>query len=326
MNRGQRGWCQANGPSWFGRTDRTRLAAASRSGHGAFTLLEVLLATGLSLILMVAVYGALELYYRYSQVGQTEMERARIARAVLDMIASDIRSVVFFKKQTSGDRYVSLEETSEEGEFSLEFETPEPTDALAAASGGISGDSQMLVIHVARLEPAELAEAASDVAPMAASELQTVSYFLVGTDSDTALQQAVVAAWSEQTGAEPSSVTGLARLQADRLETAQAEQEGGYDSLAGGARVLAEEIDFLQFEYFDGTQWLEEWDSEAYGGLPVAVAVTIGFRQPEQPPSLLFGGVVSHSTDQYRLVVAVPLAAAYGAESSESAQAGETLF
>ena len=59
-----------------------------------FTLLEILLALGLSVVLLVAVAAAIDLYRRMTIAGQEDVSEARLVRAVLRKIESDIRSTV----------------------------------------------------------------------------------------------------------------------------------------------------------------------------------------------------------------------------------------
>ena len=74
---------------------------ADASGYGVeaprrgFTLLEVVLALGLSSLLMAAIYSALQMHWSYSLTGQVEMERSQVARALFRRIEIDIRSVIF---------------------------------------------------------------------------------------------------------------------------------------------------------------------------------------------------------------------------------------
>ena len=283
---------------WAGRTRRP-------SPRSAFTLLEVLLATGLSLVLMVAVYAALELYYRYSRVGQEEMERCQIARAVLNRMATDVRSVVYRRNEQQRQEGTEGAAASEEG---ATVEVIDPEEAYLSESVGVFGDSETLVLHISRPQAAPLIDGSDADTAAASSDLQSVSYFLVGTESDTALQQLVASELAGEASEEGTPATGLARLQGDRLAMTMADEEGHLQTMAEKAQLLAEEIDFLQFEYFNGTEWVDEWDAVRYGGLPKAIAITIGFRAPEESPSLVFGGTVGASTNQYRLVVALPLA------------------
>ena len=46
--------------------------------------------------------------------------------------------------------------------------------------------------------------------------------------------------------------------------------------------MLAEEVTHLEFQYFDGTEWLDEWDTEEEGGLPVAVLIEIWVASPSE--------------------------------------------
>ena len=66
-----------------------------------FTLLEVLLAAGLSLVMMVAVYGALDLYWKYTSAGNDRSERWQLIRSLSDLIARDIRGIAFHPQEDS---------------------------------------------------------------------------------------------------------------------------------------------------------------------------------------------------------------------------------
>jgi hypothetical protein len=69
--------------------------------------------------------------------------------------------------------------------------------------------------------------------------------------------------------------------------------------------IIAEEVRSLSFQYYDGTQWNDTWDSNTLGadgitpvGSPVAVAVTIGLARGQGPnaPVKLFRQVIAIST------------------------------
>lgn len=66
-----------------------------------FTLLEVVLAMGLAFFLMIALYQAITLQAKYSEVASAEMKEAHLARAVLLGIAADLRAVVVPSPATS---------------------------------------------------------------------------------------------------------------------------------------------------------------------------------------------------------------------------------
>ena len=60
-----------------------------------FTLLEVILAIGLTTLLLAAIYSALDLYWKYTTIGQQQVERAQIARAVFQKITHDFTQCHF---------------------------------------------------------------------------------------------------------------------------------------------------------------------------------------------------------------------------------------
>ncbi len=50
----------------------------------------------------------------------------------------------------------------------------------------------------------------------------------------------------------------------------------------GIALELAEGVDGLNFRYYDGEEWVDEWDSEARKGLPKAIEVVLLMSDPSQ--------------------------------------------
>jgi hypothetical protein len=69
---------------------------------------------------------------------------------------------------------------------------------------------------------------------------------------------------------------GLVRRELDRAVACWAADIGEVGSSTGSGQLLAPEVNYLEFRYFDGAEWLTEWDSEQMGGLPVAVEILVG--------------------------------------------------
>ncbi len=278
----------------------------SLKAMGGFTLLEVLMALGLSVMLLVAVYSALNLHYRYSTMGREDMQRAQIARALLQRMATDIRSVVYRQEEQSppqGDSSDTGDDTTTNNEIDV---TEDPVDAYTQGSVGVSGSVDILVLHISQPIRSNSVETLPDGTTTAAfaSDLQSVAYFMAGSNAGT-LQELVLT----EARADGTEITeGLARMQGDRLAIQMADASGDLQSLAGQARILAEEVIRLEFHYFDGVEWLDEWDSVASDGLPLAIEITIGFRPPDESSSSLVQRYASASTEGFRLVVALPLA------------------
>ena len=83
------------------RPHNGRLVANSWSRRSGFTLIEVLVALGLSLVLVSAIYSAISLHWRYETAGRERIERAQISLAVLRLMTEDIGSVVFAVPSTT---------------------------------------------------------------------------------------------------------------------------------------------------------------------------------------------------------------------------------
>ena len=81
------------------------------------------------------------------------------------------------------------------------------------------------------------------------------------------------------------------------------------------ADELAPEVEGLDFEYFDGSEWQQVWDSSASATLPQAVRVTIQFRPPGSD-----GQALDVSVDNLRAVsrtVRIPVTGPLRARTAE---------
>ncbi|GAB4148295.1 MAG: hypothetical protein Tsb009_21990 [Planctomycetaceae bacterium] len=260
-----------------------------------FTLTEVLLALTLTVILLGAVYSALNLYRQLSTDGREEAARAQLTRAIHQKMAVDIRSVIFSPPESEEEEDEMNDEESSEEE-TVVAEVNDPSEAVSSTSKGVVGNSEILTLHIS-MPPRGLNYSSNlDGSSITSrtSDLISVSYFLAGNSSSELTQRV----------AENTGKTGLTRLIGDRLALDQADTNGDVETLAESATILAEEINFLKFRYFDGDAWLDEWDSTVYGTLPRAIEVTIGFR-----PS----GKVTETNDgetvhQKRFVISLPVA------------------
>jgi hypothetical protein len=108
------------------------------------------------------------------------------------------------------------------------------------------------------------------------SDIKTVVYFLQNDDNGQAVVQAELG--GKVGFAEPSTSgrgRGLMRSEQDRAVLTLAESSGDDTAIYNNATLLASEVVGLAFQYFDGTEWLTDWDSSTQGGLPRAVEIVI---------------------------------------------------
>lgn len=275
--------------------------------RAAFTLLELMLSLALTAALLTVVYSSLSLHWRFSTLGQIEVERAQIARAILTKISADIRSTMYAPPV---DEYVP-DETSEDDtgtpdsdadEFLVEpiVEVTDPAEAYSGSSIGVFGDAVSVVLHINRPYRPDTNSDEQILNPESQSSQKSISYFLAGGEGSLA---SMVAGQFQTKQEYDDGIDGLARMSGDRFTLTLADQQGDMVQLASQTKLLAEEINTLSFEYHDGVEWLTEWDSDVQGRVPNAIGVTIEFREPEHPEGSILYHQPSESTDSYRIVV-----------------------
>jgi Tfp pilus assembly protein PilW len=210
----------------------------SRTGH---TLIEILLALGLSLVILTAVYAALDQHWRYAEAGQRQTERMQVTRALFERISLDLRSVVF-RPSAGPEHAIGLVDTR--------IDVAQPDEAYGGRSIGVVGDGETLVVQT------------STPNVEGSSGSQTVRWEVRAVESRTA---------ANQTG----ETNGLARIARDKATIVSSDAAQAVST----RDLLAAEVETIRFRYFAGGSWLDRWDSVVRQKLPRAVEITIGFRK-----------------------------------------------
>lgn len=282
----------------------------TRSG---FTLVEVLISMALTLVLMSMLYTAMDLHYRFSTAGQIEVERCQIARALLSEMSADIRSTVFVPEEIEEtDEEDDSDDSSDDDDESVTVEPiveyVSPDLAFASSSLGLFGDSESIVIHVRRPRRPEVDENESILGGVNDGDLMAVSYFLLGGNNSMNASFGDQIPDESPTSSSLDQQTGVARMVGSPLALGLLENVSDAASMSREARMIAAEIEALQFEYHDGYEWVSEWDSDAEGRLPNAVGIKITFRDEEFEEGTINQQTASELTKEFNIVV--PLTAA----------------
>ncbi|WLD10929.1 hypothetical protein [Planctellipticum variicoloris] len=277
------------------------------------SLLEVVLASGLCVLLILAVYSAMDQAYRLSSTGKDDLQRMQLARAILRRMELDVRSVTYAPTVEAADADSALFEVDPEPDPEdpdPEEPVPEvtvlsPIDQLLAGSVGLIGTATRLELHVSRprreLSFGPLVDDASVTTRV--SDLRSVIYDFQGSGSSTLVD------------ADGQPLIGLIRTEGDRMAVLDVEAAGGAGEIMTLPQALAPEANSVLFRYFDGTTWYEEWDTPTLGMLPRAIEVSIQF---EPTSAAMLGGTaaaVAAGTTQFRFVIALPTADPTGGES-----------
>ncbi|MFT5527108.1 MAG: type II secretory pathway pseudopilin PulG [Pirellulaceae bacterium] len=299
-----------------------------------FSLLELLLALALSMIVLAMITSAIYINLEMLDKRQLDVERAQLGRAIMRRIADDLRAAVRYQTPDLSGLDSALESA-------LESTDPSQLGDLAAESGkevdedlaaealdvaataqpssvvGIYGNAFQLQVDVSRLprldqydfmlshDPAKMADIPSDV--------KTVAYYLAPPSiADEDQLQTLDGREIDETETFVGRGRGLMRRELDRAVSSLALINGDFIRLENSGKLIAPEVNGLQFRYFDGVQWFQEWDSLEMDSLPLAVEVIL-FLDTEDGPAE--NGIVNPITNQladpesyFRMIVAIPVA------------------
>jgi hypothetical protein len=144
------------------------------------------------------------------------------------------------------------------------------------------------------------------------SDVKTVVYFVRDVDSFGSPEPSL-----DGTG------QGLMRSEIDRAAASYAESGGDITSLYASGKLVADEVTGLAFQYWDGVEWLPEWNSDDSGGLPLAVEIvmtiqpTRAMTEEEIADVGMSSKTIPPAEQTYRLVVHLPTAVSTETRSLE---------
>jgi prepilin-type N-terminal cleavage/methylation domain-containing protein len=295
----------------------------ARPGRAGFTLLEVLLAMAIAVMLLGALYVAVNIQLTHAQAGRDLVEQTTLVRSILTRIDNDIAAACALDDSA---RYRLLNNSSNSsagggaggmggggsgaasgggsgagggagagGAGGGAGGSGASTDNSGSPSGSNSTTGNAVTIPFGvqgdsstlslyvSKLPRELWDPAADVSVV--SDLRRVSYWLAG--GGLARQEVQPITSQDVVNLMPPNVPDETRL------------------------VIAPEVKSLTFSYFDGNAWQDTWDATTLGadgitpiGAPRAIAVTVGISRPVTGGRPSGGGPVK----LYRHVVAIPTA------------------
>jgi uncharacterized protein YpmB len=258
----------------------------------AFTLLEIMLA----ITIIVLIIGTVFAFYTHSakiaEAGRKKLNDLQLARVILFKITSELRAVT-----TSGSRFNYVLKGDSEHITLMTTVIPSklvyfPHDAM---------DSGRVIEHDLRLVEYTLARSEDNddiILGLRRDELRCLLTTLIEEESSDDLNKTDVAA------AEKKKKKFDFNLGIDSSE-AFSEQP------VITQEIISDRIKYLNFDYYNGTQWVSKWNPSSASALPRAVRVTVGFKEvPEeekQDELLLQPEERTWHDDQYSLTVSLIL-------------------
>lgn len=279
----------------------SRRSLIHRSG---FTLLELMVSVGLTTLLMGAIYGAMSTYWNLAMDSQDEIERSQIARSLLQKLARDIRACTFAEQATEPDT------------DALDSEDETDTDEVGTSvyKNGLIGTDRDLVLYISY--PAR--ELNYVPAPDAVgtgernSDLMIVRW-LMAESNGGGLSSAI----AELTATDgDGSIAGLARGSGGVTGFGQAIENDNINLQVESTKLLAAEVQSVLFEYFDGVEWLAEWDTSSANKMPQAVRIELTLRKAPESGDSSTPNPRDLPPTIHQLVVPIPVAAPYVEETA----------
>jgi type II secretory pathway pseudopilin PulG len=185
--------------------------------------------------------------------------------------------------------------------------TIDPATALANSTSGLIGTATDLQLFVSRPDPNLGYSDSQSITSVGSrsSDLILIRYLMAesgGGGLSSALADKFGAA--DQTGP-----VGLARMEGDLFGLTTAITEAEEMPLVAASQMLAKEVSAVQFRYFDGLEWVEQWNSTALNMMPKAIEIILTLRKTpsaSDPNEELKPEEVQATT--HRTVVPIPVA------------------
>ena len=112
----------------------------TRAHRAAYTMLELMIAVGLTSLLMIALFAAMQQYFSLQLDSNEEITRQQIARSLLRQMTRDIQSVVFVKKLANDEKSGTSTSVSE-GSSSSSSSTSGSSSSTSGSSTSESSTS-----------------------------------------------------------------------------------------------------------------------------------------------------------------------------------------
>ncbi len=281
------------------------LRLSSTFHRSGFTLLELILAIGLTSLLMAAVYGAMSAYWNLALDSHEEIKRTQIARSLLKQLSRDIQSCTFAVHGTQTDDDSSDIDDTDSG----------ITEARTSVyRNGLIGTQQDLILYISYpardLNYVDAADAVGTIDRN--SDLMVVRWLLAELNSG-GLSSAVAEKHAYNS---EGSVAGLARGSGGVIGFGGAIENDNISLQVESTTLLAAEVQDILFEYFNGVEWLTEWDSSVLDKMPQAVRIELTLRTALSSGSSSIRSPQDLPATSHSLVVPVPVVSPYVEETA----------
>lgn len=287
-----------------------------RTRRSAYTLLEVLLSLLIATMLLAALYSAVGFQLRSAQAGRDVVGETTFARSIVSRIENDVIASVALpdasRHRVQADQEAQQQQQAATATGSTTGTSPTTGSAASSTSTGttstttgstgtttestdmaanpltqpttiplgVMGDNTSLTIFATKV-PGELYGVRPGDGGQLVSDIRRITYWLADGGAGMCRQEIRIATAEEALSQDlPSDVANY---------------------------LIAPEVKSLEFRYFDGSGWVDSWDSTTLGddgvtpiGSPRAIEVRVGILPP--------GKEGEDTLKYYRYTIAIPTA------------------
>jgi len=286
-----------------------KLKSTIRTNPTGFTLLELVVALALSVLLLTAIASAIDMLWRTSEFGKERVKQSQLARAIFRKLEVDLRSLTYINPAESeeAEDLLAEDELLEEDESANETTTISIAgleDQTVGTEFGIIGGPDWLTITLS--EPVDT----SQLNPQSSGEDHRHTAAGTGMPLAQSLCSQKVITYFINTGLQSGFSNSSADMQSGFIRRMQPNCYGETEQMFQD-QIIAPEVAQLQLRYFDGQQWVTNWDSREFYALPLAIEIRMTLKRHQQPANAtrpIASQQAQTTSEEYRYVVAVPMA------------------
>jgi prepilin-type N-terminal cleavage/methylation domain-containing protein len=263
--------------------------------RAGYTLLEVILALSIGLLLVAALYIALDIQFRHMESGRNAVGEGQLARGVFGRMAADVRPCL--ASLPSGALTNPTSSSGSGGGTSSPSSSPSSSSPTGSKSGTGTGSTS--------------SSSSSSSSQSSSSTPGQFNLGIEGSENQIVLYTTALPRYNQATASVQSGAGDYRRIiyalapggGLTRQEFRAPVLNGSSPSEQAPVEVLAPEVVDLHFRYFDPTsgQWLSSWDGTT-GGPPFAVEIVIALRPFAEMQAK---GSAPRPISSYRTVVAI---------------------
>jgi prepilin-type N-terminal cleavage/methylation domain-containing protein len=233
-----------------------RTAPVLTDRRPGFTLLEVMLASAIALMLMYGLYTAMDVQLRSTDEGRTILNQSYLARNLLARMDAELNSCLTPITASKATAVGAVVGTNVDTAVGL---TP------TALSMGLQGDSGQVTVYVSMVPKVNVEAGGDRVSAeqqqQSASDIRRITYWLATSGGGLARQEIFRVTADDDDAALPPNVSDESKF------------------------IYSDDVTALQFQYFDGTTWVDTWDGSTLGadgktpiGPPRAIRIQLTIR------------------------------------------------